>query len=132
MIRLTWSKSLQFEAEDDHHHRIIVDTDKGFGGLDQGFRPMDLLLVALTGCMAMDIVAILQKKGGKIDSFAMEAAGTRAETHPRKYNKIKVRIICKGAYRREDLLRSFELSRDKYCSVTATLSSKPDLEFVVE
>jgi putative redox protein len=132
MIRLTWSKSLQFEAEDDHHHHIIVDTNRESGGLDQGFRPMDLLLVALTGCMAMDIVAILQKKGGKIESFAMEAAGTRAEKHPRKYNKIKVKIMCKGVYRREDLLRSFELSRDKYCSVFATLSSNPEFEFVVE
>ena len=92
MIRLAWSKGLQFEAEDDYRHKIIVDTAREFGGLDQGFRPMDLLLVALTGCMAMDIVAILQKKGGKIESFVMEAAGTSAEEHPHKFTKIRVKI----------------------------------------
>lgn len=131
MITLTWTRGLQFEAEDDHKHKIVVDTYREMGGFDQGFTPMDLLLVSLAGCMGMDIVAILQKKGGKIDHFWIESEGVRAEDHPHKYTKITVRIKCDGDYRREDLVRAFELSRDKYCSVTATLGSNPELEFVV-
>lgn len=131
MIKLALTKGLQFSAEDDYGHRIVVDTEEQFGGLDQGFRPAELLLVSLAGCMGMDIVGILKKKGGKIDSFAIEVESIRAEDHPHKYTKITVKMKCEGDYKREDLLRSFELSRDKYCSIVATLNDKPELEFIV-
>jgi putative redox protein len=131
VITLTWSQGLQFTAEDDHKHKIIVDTHKEMGGLDQGFAPMDLLLVSLAGCMGMDIIAILQKKGGRVENLTIESEGMRAEDHPHRYTKITVRIKCEGDYKREDLVRSFELSRDKYCSVVATLGTNPELEFIV-
>ena len=131
MVKITRTKGLQFLAEDDQGHKIMIDTDKQFGGLEQGFRPMDLLLASIAGCMGMDIVSILQKKGGKIDVFSIETSGIKVEKHPRRYTKITVKIKCEGDYKREDLLRSFELSRDKYCSVIATLNDAPEFEFVV-
>ncbi|MEO0095111.1 MAG: OsmC family protein [candidate division WOR-3 bacterium] len=132
MITLTWNrKGLQFTAQDQQNHSIIVDTDTETGGFNQGFKPMDLLLVALAGCMGMDIVAILQKKGGKIDSFKMVLKGEKNPEHPRRYVKIFYEIECKGDYKREDLVRSFELSRDKYCSVLATLKNQPAFEFKI-
>lgn len=131
MIKLSWREGLRFEAEDRYGHKITVDTEKEFGGSDQGFRPLELMLVSLAGCMGMDIVSILKKKGGKIDNFVIEASGTRAEEHPHKYTKMTLKFKCEGVYKREDLLRSFELSRDKYCSAVATLSSGPELEFII-
>jgi len=131
MIKLSWTKGLQFLAEDGYNHNIIVDTDKEFGGLDEGFRPMDLLLVSLAGCMGMDIAGILKKKGGKIDKFEIMVNAERTSDHPKRYTKITITFKCEGDYKREDLLRSFELSRDKYCSVSATLKNGPELEFVV-
>jgi putative redox protein len=119
-------------VKDDLGHKILIDTKKEYGGFDQGFRPMELMLVSLAGCMGMDIVGILQKKGGKIEGFNIEASGVRAEDHPHKYTKITVKIECIGDYKREDLLRSFELSRDKYCSVIGTLNDKPALEFIID
>jgi putative redox protein len=81
--------------------------------------------------MGMDIVGILKKKGGKINAFSVEVEGARAEDHPHKFTIITVRFKCEGDYQREDLVRSFELSRDKYCSAVATLNDTPELEFVV-
>ncbi|MGB9720809.1 MAG: OsmC family protein [bacterium] len=130
MITLIWNKKgLQFTAKDEQDHNIIVDTDTESGGLGRGFKPMELLLVALAGCMGMDIVAILQKKGGKIDSFKMVLKGEKNSEYPKRYLKIFYEIECKGDYKREDLLRSFELSRDKYCSVLATLKNTPEFHF---
>ncbi len=130
MITLIWNKKgLQFRAIDDQNHSIIVDTDIVSGGLNQGFKPMDLLLVALGGCMGMDIVSILQKKGGKIERFEMALEGERSWEHPRRYLRIKYRITCNGEYKREDLQRAFELSKDRYCSVLATLKNPPEFEF---
>ncbi len=129
MVKLTWSKGLQFIAMDDHNHKMVVDTDKEYGGLDQGFRPLELMLVSLAGCMGMDIVSILQKKGGKIDKFEVNIEGERAVEPPKQYKKIMVTFTCEGDYRREDLMRSFELSRDKYCGAYATLQSSPEIKF---
>jgi putative redox protein len=131
MVKITRTKGLQFVAEDDQGHKITIDTHTAFGGFEQGFRPMDLFLVSLAACMGMDIVGILQKKGGKIDAFSIDSTGAQAEDHPHRFTKIRVEIKCEGDYKKEDLLRSFELSRDKYCSVVGTLNEKPELEFIV-
>ncbi len=130
MIILKWNKKgLQFTAHDEKNHSIVVDTASESGGFDQGLAPMDLLLVALAGCMSMDIVAILQKKGGKIDDFQMVLKGEKNPEHPKRYVRIEYEINCKGDYKNEILHRAFELSRDKYCSVLATVKNPPEFEF---
>ena len=131
MIRMTLNKGLQFTATDDNGHRIVVDTDTEYGGFDQGIRPIEFLLVSLGGCMGMDIVGILQKKGGRIDKFEIVVDGKRAADHPKRYEKISVKILCEGEYREEDLKRSLELSRDKYCGAFATLQNPPEIEFIL-
>jgi len=129
-VKINWSKKgLNFNAQDEHGHTITIDTAKEFGGLDQGFRPAELLLVALAGCMSMDIVSILQKKGGCITSFDVTVQGYRAEKSPKEYEKIIVTFDCQGDYKHEDLERSFKLSRDKYCGVFATLQKPARIEF---
>jgi putative redox protein len=132
MITLTLNKGLQFIARDELNHEIIVDTNREFGGFDQGIHPIEYLLVALGACMGMDIVGILTKKGGKIDNFVVTVSGQRANEHPKIYEKIVVTIDCQGNYKREDLLRSFELSRDKYCGAYATLKKGSAIEFVIK
>lgn len=130
-ITLSWRKNLQFLAQDEFGHNLIVDTDQESGGDNLGFRPLDLLLVALAGCMAMDIVAIVRKKGGKIDSCKMSLEGERAAEHPKRFTKITYKLIAAGDYKDDDLQRAFELSRDKYCSVLHTLKNTPAFEFTL-
>jgi putative redox protein len=131
MIVLNWIKELQFEAEDEKGHKIIIDTARENGGLDEGIAPLQLLLVSLAGCMAMDIVAILRKKGDRIDKFQMILDGKRTDENPRRYTKITYQIKCEGNYKREDLVRAYELSRDKFCSVLATVKNPPEFEFII-
>lgn len=125
-ITLQWNKGLQFFAMDETGHRVTVDLDREHGGLDEGMTPLRFLLVALAGCMAMDIVTIVQKKGGRIKEYSMELEGIRAEDHPRRFVKIINTIRCTGEYKKEDLVRAFELSRDKYCSALATIINPPE------
>jgi len=128
-ISLTQVKGLQFVARDESGHKIIVDTEKEKGGFDKGIIPLRLLMIALAGCMAMDIVSIVQKKGGKFTKFEMELEGVQAEKHPKRFAKIIYNFNCAGDFKREDLLRAFELSRDQYCSVLATLKDPPEIVF---
>jgi len=128
-ITLQWNKALQFFAMDETGHKVIVDIDREHGGLDEGMTPLRFLLVALAGCMAMDIVTIVQKKGGKIKEYSMELEGIRADDHPRRFVKIINTIRCVGEYKREDLERAFELSRDKYCSALGTIMIPPEFVY---
>lgn len=132
MITLTWKNDLLFEAVDAAGHKIPLDTTVADGGTEKGMAPIELLLAALAGCMAMDIVAILRKKGGRVKSFQMSVDGDRAADHPRRYLKIRCRIKGDGEYQRDDLERSFELSRDKFCSVLGTFRNPPQVEFTIE
>lgn len=131
MVRLTLKKGLQFTAQDDHNHSITIDTLKDYGGFEKGFFPIELLLVSLGACMGMDIVGILKKKGGKINTFEVTVDGKRSSEHPKRYEKITLTFRCTGDYRREDLLRAHELSRDKYCGAYATLQNPVEIESII-
>src|ERR1700759_3464750 len=91
--------------------------------------PLELLLIALGGCTAMDVGSILRKKRQKVTRYRVEVRGERREEHPRSFQRIEVRHIVGGhSIEPEAVRRAVELSTDKYCSVAATL--RPTAEIV--
>jgi putative redox protein len=131
-VTLTWVKDFQFLVEDDEAHSLVVDTSKEVGGAGAAIKPIALLLAALGGCMAMDIVGILRKKRVRLQGFSIDVEGERAPEHPKRYSHIKVIIRPRGDVSHADLQQAFELSRDKYCSIHATLRTPPPIDFVLE
>jgi putative redox protein len=127
-VRLKWIEELKFLAEDEHGHSLVLDPGmEGQNGV--GIRPMLLVLLGLGGCMGGDIVSILKKKRVNLAGFEIVVEGERAEEHPKRWTKLVMRITAKGDVPREALDRAFELSRDKYCSVFATLRNPPEVSF---
>lgn len=91
--------------------------------------PMELLLLALGGCAAVDVVSILQKKRERLTGYRIEVRGERREEYPRKYTRIEVRHLLKGHKLKEkSVAQAIELSENKYCSVAASL--RPSVEIV--
>jgi len=91
--------------------------------------PMELLLVALGGCTAVDVVSILKKKRQQVSDYRVEVRGTRRDEHPRAFTRIEVRHVVRGRGVSEAAVASaVELSETKYCSVAATL--RPGVEIV--
>lgn len=84
--------------------------------------PMDLLLIALGGCTASDMVSILLKKRQNLQSLVVECSGERAPEPPKVWTKIDVVFRLHGSLDEEAVKRALELTRDKYCSVAAMLS----------
>ncbi|HXF68400.1 MAG TPA: OsmC family protein, partial [Thermoflexus sp.] len=82
---------------------------------------MELVLAALAGCTAMDVLAILRKKRQPLEGFAMEIRGERAPEHPKVYTDIDLLYIVKGNVDPQAVVRAIELSATKYCSVGAML-----------
>ena len=55
-----------------------------------GLSPMELLLLGLAGCTAIDVVSILKKKRQDLQDFQVRVRGKRADTFPKIYTDIQV------------------------------------------
>lgn len=85
--------------------------------------PMQALAYGLMGCMAMDVVLILQKGRHDLRALSAHFEGDRAEDHPKRYVRIHVRFDITGNVPDEAVQRAIELSHEKYCSVSNSLRS---------
>jgi putative redox protein len=92
--------------------------------------PMDTLLVGLAGCMAIDILMILEKGRVPVTDLGIEVAGDRAEKPPRRFTALAmtVRVTGPTEEQRPKVERAVQLSRDTYCSVFQSLRQDLDVE----
>lgn len=117
-------KDFNFEASNDDGNKITLDASSNIGGHDKGMRPMQLLLVALGGCAAIDVILILKKQKQVIEFFDIEVDGEREATTSEGvslFRTIEVHFILKGNIEQSKAERAVQLSMEKYCSVTKTL-----------
>lgn len=133
-INLRWNEAMSFETE-LNGHKIIIDADESVGGKNAGPRPKPLLLLALAGCTAMDVISMLGKMRVKPDAFHVEVDGELTSEHPKYYHKLHVKYIFKGKELPMDKLeKAVNLSQEKYCGVSAMLAKAAELthEIIVE
>ena len=120
--KVTWNNGLNFTGKADSGFDVPMDTTVEHGGSGQGTSPMELVLVALGGCTAMDVISILQKKRQDVTGFEIVLHGDRAAEHPKVYTEITMEYIVTGhGVELEALERAVELSEGKYCSVNGML-----------
>lgn len=107
-------------------HAQVLETDHERAS---AATPMELLLIALGGCTAVDVESILKKKRQQVTEYRVEVRGERREEHPRAFTRIEVRHVVRGRGVSEAAVAAaVELSETKYCSVAATL--RPGVEIV--
>jgi putative redox protein len=129
---LTWIKGLQFIAHANSKHGMVIDTPEAGGGFGTGNGPMEMVLEALAGCSAIDVVSILQKKRQKMANFHIDVEAGRAEEHPRVYTKIHLKYTIEGQNISEKAVRdAVELSKNKYCSVSAMLAKTAEITYEI-
>jgi putative redox protein len=120
---VTWKKGMSFEGTADSGFKVDLGTDPQFGGDDDGFRPLELMLVSLGGCTGMDVISILQKKRQEVTSFEVRVHAERAADHPKVFTSITVEYILSGINLDPDAVdRAVELSSTKYCPAQAMLA----------
>ena len=82
-----------------------------------------LLLVALAGCSAMDVVGILQKKRQDLSGFEINIQGEQDQDPPWAFRRIEIEYVVSGREIKEKAVAdAIRLSKEKYCSVSATVS----------
>jgi putative redox protein len=107
-------------------HAQVLETDSSRAS---AATPMELLLVALGGCTAVDVISILKKKREHVTDYRVEVRGERRDEHPRAYKRIEVRHVVRGrGISERSVASAIELSETKYCSVAATL--RPGVELL--
>lgn len=122
--KVTLVEGMSFEGTASSGHTITLDASAEHGGRNAGFRPMELLLVGLAGCTAMDVISILRKKRQDVTSFEVRVEGQRAEEHPRLYTDISIEYLVRGqGVDPRAVERAIELSETKYCSALAMLEA---------
>lgn len=122
---------LTFMAKGESGHWIALDAGEEIGGSNAGTRPMELVLEALGGCTAMDVLSILKKKRMKYDKFILDIHAERADEHPKVFTKIHLIYKFWGnELSVPSIERAIMLSETKYCSVNAML--RPTIEITSE
>lgn len=117
--RLRWIEDLKFTADLSDGRVIKLDSSQQMG---DAFTPMELFLVALAGCTAMDIQWIMAKQRQKVDHLEVGIRGKRRQRDPRYYETIDIEYRISGSeITKAAVERAIRLSREKYCSVKAML-----------
>lgn len=129
-IHMSWNGKLGFQAQTESGHLVLVDAKAEVGGENKGPSPMELLLVSLAGCTAMDVVSILKKRKADLQNFSIKMEGQRSSQHPKYFTRIDVEYNLEGKnLREEDIKQAIELSLNKYCSVSAMLKEKAEISY---
>ncbi len=111
-----------FAATDATGHRVQIDTSPESGGNNYGARPMQLLLMGLAGCSAIDVISILKKQRQAVTDYKMVVRGEReGGKEPSLWKEIAVEFHLYGEVDPAKAQRAADLSIEKYCSVAATL-----------
>lgn len=115
--------AVHLTALNEQGNEVHLDGSEKIGGEGLGFRPMQMLLVALGSCASMDILSILKKKKQELETFSVFVGGDRDEDKvPSLFKTIHVRFEFGGTdIEEKKVRRAIELSMGKYCSVTKTL-----------
>ena len=117
-------KGITLVAKSESNHWVVMDGPETFGGSNAGPSPKELLLMALGGCTASDVIPILKKKRVPLENLEVRLTGNVRDEHPQVFTEIHVEYIFYGdGIDPRDVERAIELSTMKYCSVTAMLKA---------
>lgn len=131
-VTTKWLDKMAFETDFDGH-KIVVDADEKFGGENRGPLPKPLLLNALSGCTAMDVVSILNKMKVEFETFDIEVDAHMTEEHPKYYDKIHLIYTFKGQdLPLNKLEKAVNLSQERYCGVSAMLMKSSEITYEIK
>ena len=125
---LNWTDSDRFVGSACSRHAVVIDT----GAEKTANSPMELLLIALCGCTAADVVGILRKKREPFTGLEVRAEGERASGYPAVYTAIHLTYFVRGQVSKKAMEDAVRLSKEKYCSVSAMLEKTAKITYTIE
>ena len=124
--QLKWINDMQFIARAGDSPAVVIDNPESKGGPS----PMQMVLIGVAGCIAMDVISILKKKRTAVTDFQVNISGERAEDHPRRYTDIQIEFVLQGKdIKPKAAEQAIQLSETKYCSAIASLNASVETTY---
>lgn len=123
-----WTDAERYVGEATSRHAVVMDTAKE----KTASTPMELVLLALCGCTASDVVGILRKKREPFTGLEVRTKGERADGYPAVYTAIHLTYIIHGEVSKKAMEDAVRLSKEKYCSVSAMLEKTAKITYTIE
>jgi putative redox protein len=125
---LNWTDKDRFVGSATSLHSIVIDA----GAEKTANSPMELVLLALCGCTASDVVGILRKKREPFTGLEVRATAERADGYPAVYTAIHLTYVVRGQVSKKAMEDAVRLSKEKYCSVSAMLEKTAKITYTIE
>ena len=120
--RIKWVENAAFVGESGSGHAIVIDGPADIGGRNLGVRPMELMLLSVGACSAVDVVHILKKGRHAVADVQVAVKGERADADPKVFTQIHLHFVVAGKGLTEKVVeRAVQLSAEKYCSASIML-----------
>jgi putative redox protein len=126
--KVIWTDNERYIGDANSRHAVVMDTATE----KTANTPMELVLIALCGCTASDVVGILRKKREPFTKLEVTAEGERASGYPAVYTEIKLVYRVGGKVSHKSMEDAVRLSKEKYCSVSAMLEKTAKIIFQIQ
>lgn len=117
----------QFEASNGRVSLPLV-ASPSLSETENGFRPMELLLVSLGSCLSIDVLNILKKQRQEVKGYKVNVSGKRRIEEPAIFEHILIDLFVVGNIDTAKLDSAILLSKEKYCSVYKIVSQTAEIE----
>jgi putative redox protein len=102
---------------------LLIDAAAHVGGKGRGFRPPELMMYSIAGCMGIHGYEALLEAGKSVDSVEVETGGERRDEYPKMFTKIVLKVRIKGSGLTEkDVKDAFDEALNKTCSIAAMVN----------
>ncbi|HUO24689.1 MAG TPA: OsmC family protein [Candidatus Aquilonibacter sp.] len=126
--KVLWTDNERYVGEAASRHAVVMDT----ASEKTAPSPVELVLIALCGCTASDVVGILRKKREPFTRLEVDAQAERASGYPAVFTQISLRYRITGKVSRKAVEDAVRLSKEKYCSVSAMLEKTAKITAEIE
>ena len=125
---VTLQEGSTFEGVAGSGHRVTIDVAPEVGGRNLGLRPMEMVLLGLGGCTAIDVLHMLRKGREPITDMRVELNAERADDVPKVFTRIHLHFVLMGAgLDPHKIERAINLSASKYCSASMMLNKTAEM-----
>jgi putative redox protein len=118
----------QFVGQSGSGHNVVMDDAHG----NTGAKPIELALLALGGCTAFDVVAILRKMRQSVSGYDVEVKAEQCSEPPTVFTRVTIKHTLRGNIKPEAVQKAIHLSETKYCSVSAMIAKTAKIETTFE
>lgn len=121
MIITQYVSDYQYTSTNDKGNSAQIDMREGD---KMHFGPMEMVLSALSGCVAVEVALLIKKRRKQLVDMKIIGVGNRRAIPPKSYTDITLTfIVTSPDATLEELTKIATLSLEKYCSVADSLKA---------